>query len=247
MSAQRVALAASVDCADPLRLGEVAAALEREGVDRLHVDMMDGRFVPNLAAGFNLVTALCRLALPVEVHVMTLEPERFLPRLAAARAEVVIVHVETLADPARTVAGARALGLEIGLAFNPRTPFDELEDLLPEVDQVVVMGVEPGFSGRPMLRGTLERVARVRRIAEDLAYEGMLEVDGGVTWTAACALRDAGATGLVAGSQTLFRPGHDPAAAVRRLRRLVDEPERQPWPHLEPGRRRQSAFGTRAH
>jgi ribulose-phosphate 3-epimerase len=218
MTAQTVKLAPSILAADFARLGQQVAEAEQAGADRIHVDVMDGHFVPNLSMGAPIVVSLrpvTRVAL--EVHLMITDPDLFVDEFAGAGADTLIVHQEGNANLHRTVQRVKALGKRVGVAINPATPAGMLEEILPDLDLVLVMTVNPGFGGQHFLHETLPKVQRVRRMIEQLKPGCELEVDGGVDADTAPPAVAAGANVLVAGS-AVFGHREGVAAAMKRLR-----------------------------
>ena len=211
-------LAPSILAADFARLGEQVAEADRAGADRIHVDVMDGHFVPNLSMGAPIVASLRPVTrLPLETHLMISNPDFFLQEFVAAGSDSFLVHWEGNCNLHRTVQSIRALGKRAGVAINPATPASVLEEILPDVDQVLVMTVDPGFGHQHFLHSTLGKINRVRRLIDRVKPECDLEVDGGIDAETARLCVEAGANVLVAGS-AVFGGSQGVSAAMDRLR-----------------------------
>lgn len=219
----RFRLCPSILSADFARLGDEIARVERAGADFLHVDIMDGQFVPNLTFGPMVVEAMRRLTkLPLDVHLMIVDPLRFLEDFARAGADHLTLHVETLSDPKSAAGAVRARGLKAGMSVKPATPVERLIDLLPAIDLALVMSVEPGAGGQTFLP---ESPARIARLSEAIAAGGhdcLLQVDGGITAETAQVAARAGADTFVAGHSIFRTP--DPDQALRRIREALERP-----------------------
>jgi len=210
-------IAPSLLAADFGRLAEEVRAVEAAGADWLHLDVMDGHFVPNITFGPGLVRAVKRVATrPLDVHLMIAPADPFLAAFAEAGADVITVHPEASPHLHRTLAAIRSLGCKAGVALNPATPISAVKWVLEVTDLILAMTVNPGFGGQAFLPGQLPKIAALRRLIEASGRAIALEVDGGVTAATAPALRSAGAEVLVAGTAVFGAP--DYAAAIAALK-----------------------------
>jgi ribulose-phosphate 3-epimerase len=213
-----VKIAPSILSADFAALGDDIARVEAGGADLLHVDVMDGRFVPNLTVGPVVVEAIRkRTRLPLDVHLMIVEPERYLADFASAGADILTVHVEACSHLQRVLAQVRELGMRAGAALNPATPPETLEYVVGDLDLVLVMSVNPGFGGQRFIPAVLPKVRKVRTVLAGRSVE--VSVDGGVKLEHARSLAEHGASVLVAGSAVFG--ADDPGGMVRRLRQAA--------------------------
>jgi ribulose-phosphate 3-epimerase len=224
--AKKYVLSTSILSADFTHLGEEIAAVQAAGADWLHVDVMDGHFVPNITMGPFIVQA-CRRAtqLPLDVHLMIEQPERYLEAFANAGASGLTVHVETCPDLSGTLKQIKSLGCTAGIVLNPPTPVREIEPYLAEADLVLVMSVNPGYSGQSFMPETIAKVAEVRKQLDALGSSAWLEVDGGIDVNTLPMMKDAGATAFVAAT-AVFKHPEGPAAGVRSLKDVIARPER---------------------
>jgi ribulose-phosphate 3-epimerase len=212
-----VRIAPSVLSADLGRLREQVEAAEAGGASWLHVDVMDGHFVPNLTFGAPMIRALRRVSdLPVDVHLMVERPEHYIEEYADLGASVFTFHPEATVHVQRHLARVRELGMLAGLALNPGTPVAHLEEVVDDVGLVLVMSVNPGFGGQRYLPGATDKIARVRRLLDERGSSAALEVDGGITVATIGAAHAAGADTFVAGTAVFGEP--DVTAAVKALR-----------------------------
>jgi ribulose-phosphate 3-epimerase len=214
-----VKIAPSILSADFARLGDAVTAAAEAGADWIHVDIMDGHFVPNITIGPPVVAALRRVTrLPLDVHLMIQHPDRYIDAFADAGADVITVHQEAGVHLHRTVETIRARGVRPGVAINPATPVGALEDILPFVDLVLVMTVNPGFGGQRFIANSLRKIAALRDALARLDVSGIeVEVDGGIAPETAGAVVHAGATVLVAGA-AVFNERASVATNVTMLR-----------------------------
>jgi ribulose-phosphate 3-epimerase len=216
-----VKLAPSILSADFAHLGKQVGEAEQGGADRIHVDVMDGHFVPNISMGAPIVESLRRVTrLPLETHLMISDPDFFLDEFIEAGSDSFLVHWEGNNNLHRTVQRVKALGKRVGVVINPATPAAALEEILQDVDQVLVMTVNPGFGHQHFIHTTLPKIRRVRRMIGEIKPGCDLEVDGGIDATTAPLVVDAGANVLVAGS-AIFSEGEGVIAAMKRLRAAV--------------------------
>src|SRR5262250_342430 len=186
MENDAVKLAPSILAADFARLGEQVAEAERAGADRIHIDIMDGHFVPNLSMGAPVVRSLRRITrLQLEIHMMITDPDFFLDEFVEAGSDSFLVHWEGDNNLHRTVQRIKSLGKRAGVAINPATPASVLEEMIPDTDQVLVMTVNPGFGSQPFIHTTLPKIRRVARMIDELKPGCELEVDGGIDETTA--------------------------------------------------------------
>lgn len=217
-------LAPSILTADFTRLGEQISAAERAGVDYIHVDVMDGRFVPNITIGPLIVAALrASTTLPLDVHLMIADPDQYITDFARAGANIITVHQEACVHLHRTLQRIHDTGCRAGVALNPATPLALVEDILEDVDLLLIMSVNPGFGGQSFIPRSLRKLAQARELLTQRRLRAELEVDGGVKASNLGAVLAAGADVVVAGS-AVYRPDASVEAAVAQLRAAAQQP-----------------------
>jgi ribulose-phosphate 3-epimerase len=223
---QKVQILPSILSADFRFLGQQVAEVEQAGADRIHVDVMDGRFVPNLTIGPLVVEAVRKsTSLPLDVHLMIVEPERYLDDFAQAGADILLVHQETCPHLHRTLHHIKDLGKQAGVVLNPSTPLSTLEEVLNDVDQILLMSVNPGFGGQSFIASSVDKVRRLRCLLDERQAHAAIEIDGGIDPRTAPRVVAAGATLLVTGSAVFRAPG-GAAEGVRQLRASIQNAER---------------------
>lgn len=194
-------IAPSILSADGGRFAEEIAAVEKAGADWIHIDVMDGHFVPNITMGPAIIAALRKTtSLPFDVHLMIENPERFIESFAAAGADIITVHVEAANHLHRTVDLIKKCGKKAGISLNPATPLIQIEEILPDIDLLLIMTVNPGFGGQQFIQNTLAKISRASQLLNALPDKPLLEVDGGVTLKNIKSIARAGAQVLVAGN-----------------------------------------------
>src|SRR5215468_1963502 len=218
MERNGIKIAPSILAADFARLGEQVAQTEQVGADRIHVDVMDGHFVPNISMGAPIVKSLRKVTrLPLETHLMISDPDLFFDEFVEAGSDSFIVHWEGNNNLHRTIQRVKSLGKKVGIAINPATPASALEEILPDLDLVLVMTVNPGFGHQHFIHTTLPKIQRVRRMIQQMRPGCELELDGGIDPTTAPLGVAAGANVLVAGS-SIFGEAAGVDVAMKKLR-----------------------------
>lgn len=224
--ANRIKLAPSILSADFSRLGEQVVEATKAGADYIHIDVMDGHFVPNITVGPVVVAAIRpHTHLPLDVHLMIESPEKYIQQFAQAGANIVTVHVEVCPHLHRVVESIKELGVKAGVSLNPSTPLTAVDEVLPSLDLVLLMSVNPGFGGQQFIESTIGKIARLRRRLDELGLGAEIEVDGGINAAIAPRVAQAGARVLVAGA-AVFNRKESVAQALGRIRESLRKLEK---------------------
>ncbi|MBC7234768.1 MAG: ribulose-phosphate 3-epimerase [Chloroflexi bacterium] len=224
MFSRPLKICASLVCADLLHLERELRVLEAAGVDSIHIDVMDGQFVPNYCLSPDVMRAVRRAsALPMDVHLMVVRPEQHLEAFVQAGADVLVVHQEATVHLQRTLARIRELGARAGVALNVATPLNTLNYVLEDIDLLLIMTVNPGFTGQKLVPATLRKIADARAMVDARGLPVDIQVDGNVSFETAPKMVRAGANWLVGGTSSLFNPKWSVAEGVQRLRQVAEE------------------------
>ena len=221
MSGNQIKLAPSILSADFARLGEQVAEATKAGADYIHIDVMDGHFVPNITIGAPVVASLRSWThLPLDVHLMIEQPERYISHFADSGADIITVHVEACPHLHRTIQVIKELGVKAGVALNPASSLSMVDEIMPQVDLILIMSVNPGFGGQAFIPETLEKLSRLRRILDSRKMDAELEVDGGITINNASSIVKAGGTVLVVGT-SVFNAKEGMSQALQKIREAI--------------------------
>ncbi len=213
-------IAPSILSADFSKLGEEIRAVEKAGADLIHVDVMDGRYVPNITIGPGVVASLRKTtSLPFDVHLMIEEPDRYVDAFVEAGSDIVTVHAEAVIHLHRTVHYIKGKGIKAGVSLNPSTPLSCIEEILPDIDVLLIMTVNPGFGGQKFITGMLPKIRRAKELARSRGLEPAIEVDGGVTAENIGSLAEAGADIFVAGAAVFGSPSY--SEAITRMKGIL--------------------------
>ena len=225
---RHVKIEASVACANLMHLESDLQQLRESGVDLLHIDIMDGRFVSNFCLDFSMMKAIAKATpVPMDCHLMVEEPERYIERTVEAGAAIVCIHAEATRHLQRSLQSIREHGAKAGVALNPATPLNGLDYILDDVDMVTVMTVNPGFAGQALVSATMKKIADLRGKLQQTGHGNVeIQVDGNVSFQNISAMVDAGATMLVGGTSSIFHKDFTIPQAVEAVRNILNTPER---------------------
>ncbi len=222
MKKKNAMISPSMMCADPFHLPEVLAAFEAGGIEWLHIDVMDGHYVPNFTLGPDFCRAVAKeTTIPMDIHLMVESPDRYLDLFCPFPGARVSFHPETVRQPVRVIERIRELGASPGISVDPSLPLETLAHLLPLVDQVMIMTVNPGYAGQKLIPFCLEKLRECRRRLDAIGSGADVEVDGNVSWENIPGMVEAGANVLVAGTSSLFKNGRVSSQDIDRFRRVI--------------------------
>lgn len=216
-------LSASVMCADLLNMGKSVSDLKEAGIDYLHIDIMDGCFVPNITLGFDLVNSIKKGSdIPLDVHMMVSEPKRFFDRMNLSENDILCVHYEACENVSETLSLIKEKGCKVGLAINPLTPVEAIKEFAELVDMILVMTVTPGFAGQKMFEGAEEKVKKCREILDNMGLSDIpIQVDGNISFENGAKLSKAGADIFVQGTSSLFMKDMSIKDAAEKFRKVL--------------------------
>lgn len=210
-------IAPSILTADFLKLGEEIEMINKSEADYIHLDIMDGQFVPNLTFGFPVIASIKSIARkPLDVHLMMVQPERYLGEFRESGADILTVHYEACVHLHRTVQKIQELGMKAAVSLNPHTPVQHLENILPELDMVLIMTVNPGFGGQKFIEGSFQRIRLLKKMISDAGLDTLIQIDGGVNLYNIGPLAEAGVDVFVVGNTVFSSP--DPVETIRKLK-----------------------------